>query len=199
MNKKHGEIKYDKYYEAENLFGAPCKELIEYFAKQPIKGKVIDLGCGQGRNAIALTRLGFNVLGIDISKTGIGQMMKIAESEKLALTGQVGDIYSFEEIEKYDFILLDSMFHFAKNDKKQEINLLKKILDEMKGNSKMVICNQDTGQKIKFIKEIFEINGMFKGELEQDIEYVFHDSISNHKSVTPYKILVFHKLKASMQ
>ncbi|QNL20705.1 hypothetical protein HZR84_01655 [Hyphobacterium sp. CCMP332] len=72
-------------------------------------------------------------------------------------------------------------------------------MNESMDSSKMVICNQNTGKKIEIIKEVFAKNGMFKEELEQDIEYVFHDSESNHHSVSPYKILVFHKLRASIK
>ena len=78
------------------------------------KGKILDLGCGQGRDSIALARIGYNVTGIDNSKVGIEQMNQIAESESLTLTGKVTDIFEFDNFAEYDFILLDSMFHFAK-------------------------------------------------------------------------------------
>lgn len=51
---------YDKYYQTENLFGDPYPELIEFFANYPKKGKVLDLGCGQGRDAIAIAQLGYS-------------------------------------------------------------------------------------------------------------------------------------------
>lgn len=33
--------------------------------------QVLDLGCGNGRHVVALVRLGFDVLGLDISRTGL--------------------------------------------------------------------------------------------------------------------------------
>jgi tellurite methyltransferase len=45
-------VTYDKYYQTENLFGEPYHELIQFYAEFPKKGKVLDLGCGQGRHAI---------------------------------------------------------------------------------------------------------------------------------------------------
>lgn len=94
---------YDKYYQTENLFGESYPELIEFFAEFPMKGKVLDLGCGQGRDAIALARLGYSVTGIDNSKVGIEQMNQ---------TWQVVDIYAFNRFSEFDIILLDSMFRF---------------------------------------------------------------------------------------
>ncbi|MCB0845307.1 MAG: methyltransferase domain-containing protein, partial [Bacteroidetes bacterium] len=79
-------VPYDKYYLTENLFGKPYPELIEFFSQNPQKGKVLDLGCGQGRDAIALARLGYSVTGIDNSKVGIEQMNQVAQTEKLNLS-----------------------------------------------------------------------------------------------------------------
>lgn len=67
-------VAYDKYYQTENLFGKPYPELIKYFSTYPKQGKVLDLGCGQGRDSIPIARLGFDVTGIDNSRVGIEQM-----------------------------------------------------------------------------------------------------------------------------
>ena len=74
---------YDKYYEVEDLFGEPYPELIDFFRRYEPKGKMIDLGCGQGRDLIYLARLGYIVTGIDNSKVGIDQMNSISEKEGL--------------------------------------------------------------------------------------------------------------------
>ena len=72
---------YDKYYQTENLFGEPYPELIKLYGAIEHKGKLLDLGCGQGRDAIALARLGYEVVGIVYSKVGIAQLYKIAKKE----------------------------------------------------------------------------------------------------------------------
>ena len=94
-------VSYDKYYQTENLFGAPYPELIAFFSEFPQKGTVLDLGCGQGRDAIALARLGYAVTGVDNSKVGIDQMNQIAKAENLNLAGQVLDIYAFNQFENF--------------------------------------------------------------------------------------------------
>jgi 2-polyprenyl-3-methyl-5-hydroxy-6-metoxy-1,4-benzoquinol methylase len=77
---------YDKYYETENLFGAPYPELLDFYANLPTKGKLLDIGCGQGRDAIALARLDFDVKGLDNSAVGITPLNQIAKQEHLPLT-----------------------------------------------------------------------------------------------------------------
>ena len=117
---------YDKYYQTENLFGNPYPELMEFFAEYPNREKVVDLGCGQGIDAIPLAQPGYTVTGIDNSKVGIEQMKRIAKIGKLQLIGKVADLFEFDNFAEYDFVLLDSMFHFAKNDRKKETDLIKK-------------------------------------------------------------------------
>ena len=121
-------VPYDKYYQTENLFGNPYPELLRFFEENSSLGKVLDLGCGQGRNAIALARLGYNVTGVDHSKVGIEQMDRVSQSEDLKLVGQVKDIYTYENYAEFDFILLDSMFHFTKKDREKESELFSGVL-----------------------------------------------------------------------
>ena len=110
---------YDDYYQTPNLFGEPYPELIDFFKSVPHKGKLLDLGCGQGRDALAIAQLGYEVTGVDNSEVGIKQLNEQAKKNGLNITGLVADIYAFEDFGSYDFILLDSMLHFNKKDKEK--------------------------------------------------------------------------------
>jgi 2-polyprenyl-3-methyl-5-hydroxy-6-metoxy-1,4-benzoquinol methylase len=105
---------YDKHYQESEYFGDPYPELVTFFAEYEPKGKVLDLGCGQGRNSIALARMGYDVMGVDISKVGVSQMMSLATREGLNIKGIVADMYSYDIDEMVDIVILDSMLHFYK-------------------------------------------------------------------------------------
>lgn len=186
---------YDKYYKTENLFGEPFPELIHFFATYPTKGKILDLGCGQGRDSIPLARLGFNLTGIDNSSVGIAQMNRIAKVENLALTGKVTDIFEFDNFSEYDFILLDSMFHFTKNDKKKETDFIKRILSKIKENCLVVFCVQDTGKKIEILNKTIDDEKIMNRLVDKKIKYIFEDTKSGHKSITDYRMIVVEKTK----
>lgn len=184
---------YDNYYQAENLFGEPYPELIDFFSNRQSKEKLLDLGCGQGRDAIALARMGFAVTGIDNSKVGIDQMNQVAKVENLQLIGLVRDIYKFDKFDAFDIILLDSMFHFAQKDKPKEIELLKRIGSKIKSGCTVVICIQDTGKKVKILKETIDSVIKLNRLLDTEFKYVFEDRDTGHKSETNYRMVVFEK------
>lgn len=186
-------VTYDKYYQTANLFGEPYPELIEFFAEFPIKGKVLDLGCGQGRDAIALARLGYSVTGIDNSRVGIDQMNEIGLKEKLDLVGQVRDIYAFDRFSEFEFVLLDSMFHFAKKDKEKEIRLIKKIVSDLRKGSLMVVCIQDIKEKTQILNKAIDFERKRKRLIEKVFKYIFEDKDSGHKSETDYRMIVIEK------
>ncbi|MGB1204407.1 MAG: methyltransferase domain-containing protein [Chitinophagales bacterium] len=184
---------YDKYYKTENLFGEASAELIDFFATYETKGKILDLGCGQGRDSIPLARLGFEVLGLDNSKIGIDQMNRISKAENLSLKGMVTDIFSFSDYKNFDFVLLDSMFHFAKKDRKKELLFIQKIISEIKNGCFIVFCIQDTGKKVDILNEIIENNGIVTKLLDKKFTYLFEDKENSHTSKTNYRMIVVEK------
>ena len=185
---------YDKYYKTENLFGDPYQELIDFFKNYNPKGKLIDIGCGQGRNSIALARMAYKVTGIDNSKLGIQQMLQVSESENLKITGLVDDIYHFDRYQDYDIVLLDSMFHFDKRDKQKETSLIAKIAEDINSDSLICVCIQDTGSKVMILKKTIE-NTKLDFEILNDssLIYQYEDKESGHKSETKYCMYIIRK------
>ena len=153
----------------------------------------MDLGCGQGRDSIPLARLGFEVMGIDNSKVGIAQMNLISKNESLKLNGVTADIFDFDNFADYDFVLLDSMFHFAKNDRKKETKFIQRIFSEINKGCLVIICIQDTGEKVKILNETIDCNTQLDRIRDKKFEYIFEESESGHKSETNYRMIVVSK------
>jgi SAM-dependent methyltransferase len=147
---------YDTYYKDLNYFGNPYPELLNYFKSLNKDLKVINLGCGQGRDTLALGRLGFKVTGVDISRVGIDQLNDIAKKEKLLVTGIVDDYHLVTNLNTFDIILMDSMFHFYKKDLEYESKTLVTILDQMKAGSRFVTILQKSKQRVSILKDIIK-------------------------------------------
>jgi SAM-dependent methyltransferase len=186
-------VTYDKYYQTEDLFGEPYPELITFFSEYPTKSKVLDLGCGQGRDSIALARLGFTVTGVDNSKVGIDQMIRVGEKENLNLTGLVHDIYTYDRFSDFDIILLDSMFHFAKKDKEKEVGLIQRIISDLKIGSLLVVCIQNTGNKVDILYRAIDFEKKLKRLADKAFKYVFEDKASSHQIETDYRMIILKK------
>jgi SAM-dependent methyltransferase len=53
---------------APGVFGPPSEEIRSVVARLPAAARVLDLGCGDGRNALLLLERGFRVTAIDVSQ-----------------------------------------------------------------------------------------------------------------------------------
>ena len=186
-------VTYDKYYETDNLFGDPYPELLEFFASYPKEAKILDLGCGQGRDAIALARLGFDVTGVDISSVGIAQMNQIANAEHIKLNGLVADIFEFDMLSTYDFVLFDSMFHFTKKDRVKETKFIQRLVSSVKKGCLLVFCIQDTGNKVKSLNAALDFDEPLSRIVDNCFKYVFHDRETSHRSESDYRLIVVRK------
>jgi len=105
------DVKYDKHYRADPAAcGAPFAEF-EAFCGEAKTGSVLDLGCGQGRDALIFARAGHRVVGVDVSSVGISQMRQVAEAEALDAEGVVADICTYQPDQRFDVVILDRVLH----------------------------------------------------------------------------------------
>lgn len=186
-------VKYDTYYKSKNLFGEPYPELIAFYSSIEQKGKLLDLGCGQGRDSIPLAKLGYSVVGIDNSKVGIEQLNTIANKENLPLKGFVDDIYSYSKFDEFDFILLDSMFHFGKKEREKEVAFLNRLLDKSSPNTLITICIQNAGEKLNILDSIILSHKKLDLVNRVNLIYHFKDKESNHSSKSKYEMITVKK------
>ncbi|HKI83197.1 MAG TPA: methyltransferase domain-containing protein, partial [Candidatus Krumholzibacteria bacterium] len=80
-------MSYDTAYRAsDRYFGAePDGYLLAHLDTLDPAGRVLDLGMGQGRNALWLARRGFRVEGIEPSETARAAVQEVAAMEGLPL------------------------------------------------------------------------------------------------------------------
>ena len=83
--------------------------------------KAIDLGCGQGRNALYLSLKGFDVAASDYNPGGMGTVEAIAEAEGLQVRMQVYDMNQAAINESYDFMVATVVFMFLQAQRVPEI------------------------------------------------------------------------------
>ncbi len=109
-------VKYDEHYRDDPAAcGDPFAEF-EAFCSDAEVGSVLDLGCGQGRDALVFARAGHRVVGVDVSAVGIRQMRAAAKAEGLDVEGIVADICTYQPDEFFDVVILDRVLHMLPGD-----------------------------------------------------------------------------------
>ena len=137
MDNQEKNHSFDNMYEdKKEMFGHPYKELQDYFKNYQVKGKVLDLGCGQGRDALFLASIGYDVTAVDNSGVGIKQMLDKAKEQKIELKGIVDDVLNLKINDKFEIILFDMLLHsFEKED---QVKILEKNLKLLKEDG--ILC-----------------------------------------------------------
>lgn len=96
-----------KYQDAEYTSGRePCEWLIENSGLLTGKGKALDIASGEGRNAVYAASLGYEVLGLDISETGLQKARDLAREKNCHIDTLVTDLDNFEfEESAFDLVM----------------------------------------------------------------------------------------------
>lgn len=82
-----------------------CEEVIKLIPpEQARKMKVIDLGCGEGRDLIHFLKHGFQGTGVDISRPGLDKAQRWARDEGLLCQTVQASLLDFRLNEPYDVI-----------------------------------------------------------------------------------------------
>lgn len=108
----------ERYAQADYAYGREPNDFLTSFRLSPDAGrKVLCLAEGEGRNAVYLASLGFEVLAVDQSAVGLGKAMKLAAERGTSIRIQVADLSTYEiEPDLYDGIVC-IFAHFEKKDR----------------------------------------------------------------------------------
>ncbi len=109
---------WDNFYADRNksvpfFVNAPDENLVQYFHDKHIQaGKVLELGCGAGRNAVYMAQQGCSVTAIDISQETINWGIERAKTNDVQVDFLCHNIFDLNmESETYDFIYDSGCFH----------------------------------------------------------------------------------------
>lgn len=146
-----------------------AKMVIEYLNEPPIDQKILDIGCGIGRDSLYFSSFWMNVTAFDFSQNALSFLNDQVLDTGLTIKTVLWDMreYNFQQ-EEYDVIYAcNSLHYFWQEETIGIINKLKKSLKEwgyifLRAKS---IQDVDYGKWLK-IEENFYKNG-------EDIKYYF--------------------------
>jgi len=106
--------------------GKPSPEVVTITSKMKPGLKALDLGCGEGRNALYLASIGYETSAVDISQTGIQKLKAVAKEFNLNIDAVVCDMREYQFKKEFDLIVCKGCLHLIKREE------WKKVIESMK-------------------------------------------------------------------
>lgn len=133
---------YDKLYgESRDALGKPTALFVSFFEQlERQNARILDVDCGQGRDAIFIARRGHRVVGVDISQNGIRDLMEVAAKKTLPIEGIVADIATYEPDGLFDIVLIDRTLHMLA--RQERLSVLRRLLDHVEKNGWVLIADE---------------------------------------------------------
>ena len=78
-------LKWDRKYQNRKGVVSPPESFLVNHIDILIKGSVLDIACGDGRNSLFLARKGLDVTGIDFSEEGLKRLEQFAKAANLPI------------------------------------------------------------------------------------------------------------------
>lgn len=122
---------WEKGYRDKSVstMGGPSVEIYEILPFLPKGARVLDLGCGEGRNSIYLAQNGCKVTCIDHSEHAVEKIKIASKDLGLDVDARVGDLSKIETLGingKYDLIMAHGVLYYLTNKQwKSLLNVLK--------------------------------------------------------------------------
>ncbi len=116
---------YDKRYDTEDycwglLPNRICYDIMKLLP--PIKPyRVLDMGCGEGKDAVFLAKCGYAVTAFDLSSQGIEKAKHLAEHNHVDVRFFKADLFDYNPDSEYDIIFSSGVLHFIPQPRRREL------------------------------------------------------------------------------
>ncbi|WP_156918462.1 class I SAM-dependent methyltransferase [Bradyrhizobium sp. Cp5.3] len=96
-----------------SCMGGPSPEIFEIAPALRAKSVVVELGCGEGRNALYLAHFDHQVIATDISEAAISKLNRLAGDLGVKITSGVVRVEDFQPPAHLDVFIAHSVLHFT--------------------------------------------------------------------------------------
>lgn len=104
-----------------DTFGPPSGEVARVATALPERGFALDLGCGEGRNALCLAAHGLHVDAFDVSVAGVRKLRARARRKGLDVQAWVQEIGTFSFRREYDLVVAHGVLHLLERDVRSRV------------------------------------------------------------------------------
>jgi ubiquinone/menaquinone biosynthesis C-methylase UbiE len=160
--------------------------------------KVLDLGCGIGRNSIFLSQVGFDVYACDLSESGIDRLNKVIKERNLPIITTIADMHSLPYESKYFDALLAFyvIYHTNKEGIKKVISEIYRVLKD-RGEAFLTFNSKRGASFNNPINKRIDENTIIRmdSEIEKGIPHYYVDEEEIRNLLERFQILKFFYLE----
>lgn len=95
-----------RYSTSELIWSGNANQFVERHLGELEPGTAIDLGAGEGRNAVWLAQRGWSVTAIDFSQVGLDKALRLAADHGVTIAIERADATTWEPTEPVDLVVL---------------------------------------------------------------------------------------------
>jgi len=114
----------DKYSAEDSYWGKQPSSIARILFQKFLPGedqKLLDVGCGEGRDSIFFARNGYLITGFDSSAEGVKKSSKWADEQRLSINFFQADINQYRLQDFYDVIFSSGALHYIPLALREEI------------------------------------------------------------------------------
>jgi len=114
----------EKYAQASYYWGVkPSLSCFEVLKRMPPDRRIrlLDIGCGEGRNAVFFARNGYQVTAFDVSERGVEKTRRLAEQAGVQVELFQADINAFRLSERFDVLFSTGVLHYIPQALREEV------------------------------------------------------------------------------
>lgn len=116
---------YNKVYDKDDYYwgvepSTMCYEVLRCMpSTRPLK--LLDIGCGEGKDAVFFARCGYIVSAFDLSEAGLEKTRQLAEKANVTVNTFKANLWHFRLTENYDILYSSGVFAYIKPEIRSEI------------------------------------------------------------------------------
>ncbi|MBR2941927.1 MAG: helix-turn-helix domain-containing protein [Clostridia bacterium] len=107
---------YQEWYKSPEYYwgtepSSLCLKIIELLP--PVRPyRVLDIGCGEGKDAVFLARCGYDVTAFDIAQAGIDKARRLADKAGVYIDAFTADVCDYRLARTYDILHCSGVLHY---------------------------------------------------------------------------------------
>ena len=116
---------YDEKYKQEGYYwgkrpSSNCLKVLDLMP--PVRRlRLLDIGCGEGRNAVFFARNGYHVTAFDLSPAGVEKTRRMASEAGVTIEVFQADLHEFRLAEPFDILFSTGTLHYIRKPLRSEI------------------------------------------------------------------------------